>query len=317
MTTPETLEIIRNGYSLNDVCVKIYGHANGRSYEKLRKFIEENKLDISHFEKKNKNRKYEIFERECPVCKNNFETTEKLDKTTCSFSCANRYFRSQKSKEVKDKISESLKLFFKQQLKNDNQRALPKQKRVAFQKIAKPSKISHQSIREDKKKILKCIFCNVDFEQQRSEKTCGEKCRKELKSRNSKKSVNELIEKGLHKGWQSRNVESYPEKFFKKVLDNNNIPYEFNKVVRKKDLGVEVNGNYFLDFYLPDCNIDLEIDGKQHLYSDRAESDKLRDSLISKLHTVYRIKWKSLNTENGKKYMKEQIDRFLDFYKSM
>lgn len=42
--------------------------------------------------------------------------------------------------------------------------------------------------------------------------------------------------KGYH-GWQSRNTLSYPEKFFKKVLENNNIKFEGpNYVVRKKIL---------------------------------------------------------------------------------
>jgi len=127
--------------------------------------------------------------------------------------------------------------------------------------------------------------------------------------------IKDRISSGTHKGWQSRDVESYPETFFKKVLENNNIVYEFNKPIRKRDLGIDCDSNYFLDFYLPETNIDLEIDGKQHSY--RQEHDKKRDFFISKIYIVYRIKWESINTKSGKKYMKDEIDKFLNFYNSL
>lgn len=96
-----------------------------------------------------------------------------------------------------------------------------------------------------------------------------------------------LIAEGKHKGWQSRNLVSYPEQFWKRVLENNNIEYSFNHVVKKKELGLNDMSNYFLDFLI-DNRIDLEIDGKQHKYPDRIESDKLRDSLLTKSR-IYRL----------------------------
>ena len=123
-----------------------------------------------------------------------------------------------------------------------------------------------------------------------------------------------LLKEGRHKGWQSRNIISYPEKFWMEVLKNNNIDYSFNHVVKKSELGVENdNSNYFLDFLI-DGNIDLEIDGKQHKYADRAESDNVRDELLSKNgYTVYRVEWNEINTEVGKQHMKEKIETFLKF----
>ena len=47
-----------------------------------------------------------------------------------------------------------------------------------------------------------------------------------------------LVENGLHKGWNSRNIKSYAELFFEKVLNNNKIKY-----LREKKVG-----KYFLDF---------------------------------------------------------------------
>ena len=59
-------------------------------------------------------------------------------------------------------------------------------------------------------------------------------------------------------------------------LKNNNIDFIPNKPLKHG------NSNYFLDFYIEINNrkIDLEIDGKQHKYEDRIESDKVRDEFI-------------------------------------
>lgn len=132
--------------------------------------------------------------------------------------------------------------------------------------------------------------------------------------RASKEVQQRLLDNGTHKGWASRKIISYPEKFWMEVLKNNNIDYSFNHVVKKSELGVENdNSNYFLDFLI-DGNIDLEIDGKQHKYADRAESDKVRDELLSKNgYTVYRVEWNEINTEVGKQHMKEKIESFLKF----
>lgn len=126
-----------------------------------------------------------------------------------------------------------------------------------------------------------------------------------------------LMAEGKIKPWQSRNTLSYPEKFFKKVLENNNIKFEGpNYVVKQKDLGVPnclSSACYFLDFKIG--MIDLEIDGKQHWSDkDRVESDRLRDEYLTKAgYIVYRIKWKSINSENGKQYIKNEIEKFLTF----
>ena len=59
----------------------------------------------------------------------------------------------------------------------------------------------------------------------------------------------------------------------------------------------------------------MEIDGKQHKLKERKESDEIRDKLLIKSGIkVYRIEWKSINTEKGKEYIKNEIDKFLEFY---
>ena len=90
------------------------------------------------------------------------------------------------------------------------------------------------------------------------------------------------------------------------MLDNNDIVYEREKRV----------GKYFLDFVIG--KLDLEIDGKQHQYEDRKQSDILRDEFLTKEgYFVYRVKWNEINSIEGKRMMKEKIELFLEFYKTI
>lgn len=148
-------------------------------------------------------------------------------------------------------------------------------------------------------------------------KFCSKKCSSKYKSDRGKETMKKRINNGEHKGWIKRSIISYPEKFFVNVLKNNNIEYEHNYPVNKKLLGIKNDSsNYFLDFYIKDKNIDLEIDGKQHKY--RKEHDNYRDEILKKNgFNVYRIEWKSINTLNGKKYIKEEINKFIKYYKSI
>jgi len=131
------------------------------------------------------------------------------------------------------------------------------------------------------------------------------------KSEAGKKGYETKLKNGTHYGWQSRNIISYPEKFWIDVLTNNNISYI-------KEYKVPHNDSvYFLDFLIEVNNkkIDLEIDGKQH--KERKEHDAERDAYLESLgYTVYRIDWNSINSEDGKQLMKQKIDAFLEYYKN-
>ena len=112
---------------------------------------------------------------------------------------------------------------------------------------------------------------------------------------------------GKHKGWKSRNITSYPERFWISVLKNNGLDF-----VREKP----VNG-YFLDFVIQkgEKMIDLEIDGKQHKYEDRKHHDKIRDkNLRDSGYIVYRIDWNEINSRFGKFKIKSKINQFLWWY---
>lgn len=161
----------------------------------------------------------------------------------------------------------------------------------------------------------KCVICGnvilpIRTKSGKYSKTkyCSNECRKIDKVRNGYNAYECSKKNGTHKPWQSRNIISYPEKFWIKVLNNNDI-----KFIREYHL----DKKYFLDFYIEvnGRKIDLEIDGEQHRQEDHIKHDKLRDEYVTSLGIeVYRVPWNSINTESGKILMKEKIDTFLSFY---
>lgn len=170
---------------------------------------------------------------------------------------------------------------------------------------------------EQKQKISKqlkrlpdkfCLDCHTKLERRNSTGYCQICCRKHKKISDKQKEKLrkiqlEKVQNGTHKGWTTRNIKSYAERFFETVLNNNKIKYNREKKV----------GKYFLDFVIG--NIDLEIDGKQHKYKDRKESDTIRDEFLRKQgYFVYRIAWNEIKTNDGKLMMKDKIELFLDFY---
>ena len=110
---------------------------------------------------------------------------------------------------------------------------------------------------------------------------------------------------GRHPNFKYHNEESYPEKYFKQVLINHNIPF-------KTQVPVFNGKNYFhLDFELCD-KIDLEIDGRLHDDAPQIAHDKWRDEVvISQGYKVYRFKWINPKKEQQ---MQLKIKEFLDWY---
>ena len=280
MSTKENvINCVNNSKSKNDFNLNYFGYCNKKTYDKLNNWIVLYELDISHW----KGKEYICFE-----CGN--KTT---NKKFCCRSCSVTHNNKKRvlTDETKNKIRISLH--------------------------------NRNYVKNLKEKRRNCIICNKTFNIKRiknntfsKSKCCSNECRKTHKSNVSKISMERIMKEGKHKGWIKRNIISYPEKFFIQVLKNNNIKYEHNYSITKKDLGVNEPYSYFLDFYIKDKNIDLEIDGKQHEY--RKEHDKIRDKILKDSgYNIYRIKWKSINSKNGKKYIKEEINKFLGFYNSI
>lgn len=66
-------QVVKESFSMNDLCIKLYGYCNGHSISKTRKIIENEKIDISHFGLGKKLIKYAL------------KIAEKLKKETTEF----------------------------------------------------------------------------------------------------------------------------------------------------------------------------------------------------------------------------------------
>lgn len=89
-------EIIAKSKTFSEAIKTIYGYYNGRVCKKFYDEVELKKIDISHL--RSKEFKVERITKNCPVCNTEFKTklNHKHEKTTCSYACANTYFRSGK-----------------------------------------------------------------------------------------------------------------------------------------------------------------------------------------------------------------------------
>lgn len=213
------------------------------------------------------------------------------NKKFCNSSCAASYNNSLRtlSEETKQQISKTLRVHYKQEMEG------------------KDSKYNY----DVHKYKLVCKICGKTFYScRKTAKHCSPKCTMSDPEVIDKIRNRQLqhVKDGTHKGWISRNISSYPEKFWMRVLDNNNIEY-------KREFYV---GGYFLDFVI-EINgkiVDLEIDGRQHI--DRKEHDAKRDTYLESLgYIVYRIDWNSINKDEGKDIMNEKIKDFLNFLNSL
>lgn len=262
-----------------------FQYYNGYVKEEIIKFCFNNNIDPYEIIKQNKT------PNKCLYCGKELEGKDRFRKKFCNSSCSASYNNKKRGpvkEETKRKTSESLIKY---------NESLGKADYTPFK-----SKIKHDHI---------CIICGQPFKSKhKNVKYCSSKCAnnsEEVKEKLRRK-VKERMENGTFSGWKSRNIVSYPEEFWMGVLINNNIKYEHNYPF----------GGYFLDFYIEidGRKIDLEIDGKQHEYVERREKDIERDTFVkSQGLEVYRIKWNSINNDNGKIEMKEKIDSFLNYIK--
>lgn len=279
MEKEELFKIFNNSSNLTDFCVRCgikKTNINGVTISKAREVLNYNGLFFL-----TEKEKYCRNPKKCLYCGNIISFNKKENKF-CNSSCSASYSNKRRivTEEQKKKTSKTL--------------------------IGKRTK----EIRKKNVKNYSCIICGKNIKKNKTGfcRYCLDYSKegKELKSKQAKK----LMEEGKIKSWSSRNILSYPEKFWIKVLNNNNISYSVNKYFKP----------YFLDFYIEKNNkkIDLEIDGKQHKLKKRKNSDKKRDAFLKENDfIVYRIKWNSINTDKGKLKMEKKIKLFIDFFNSI
>jgi very-short-patch-repair endonuclease len=293
---------VQSANSYSDLCRCYSISDNGKGRRFLKKLIVKNGLSTNHWDWHKKLRKYPLVEKECPVCHNNFLTQigHRDEKTVCSQKCSNTYFSDRRhTPKSCEKTSNSVKNYYLS---------------IGKVPLTKTEYVDGKRINCSLFKI-KCQVCGEEKKtRDKTQRFCSNKC--SAKYRNNDpiykqhliEGVRKAVKEGRHKGWVSRNILSYPEKFFITVLNNNGIKFIANKPFL----------SYFLDFAIEDKMVDLEIDGKQHKYPERKTSDAARDEVLTKNGwRVYRIEWNSINAEEGKWTMKEKIDKFLEFYKKL
>lgn len=299
MTKEEIIKLFNECSSKLELCQKLNIPFLGQSGTTVNKMLDsiakENNIEIdltaNGFKKRRHQKELEKWQKEQPKCKfcGKVLPFEKRFNKFCNQHCAVSFNNKNRTQtlETRKKISKSLHKYLGE---------------------IKKDKDYHTKI---------CCICGKRFSTEKpltkrltKRKTCSEECHQKLISENSKRTYQKLKEEGRFVGWKTRNLTSYAEKFWIKVLDNNKIQYIREKKIDK----------YFLDFYITknDSVIDLEIDGKQHKYEDRKISDKERDEYLQSIGILtYRIPWNSINKEEGKQLMKEKIDKFLEFYNSI
>lgn len=213
----------------------------------------------------------------------------------CSRSCANSRAHSN---ETKLKISDGVGKYYGSSLSLKQYTCTPKICVVCSKQVSKSSATNRSTCSQQCHRVL--------IKLRAKEKSSDPKIRQKLSVAMKKR-----VAEGRHTGWNSRKHISYPEKFFMDVLLNNGIEYVHNFKVVQRQLDPQLKSYFFLDFFLPKYNIDLQIDGKQHKYNDAPSQDKRRDILLSKKYEVYRIEWNQINSDYGKLLMKQKIDKFL------
>ena len=230
----------------------------------------------------------------CKNCGKEIFGEKRSGKLFCSQSCAatfNNKARGKRSNETKEKISKSL---------------------ISINaKVERGDAIRNADLnRYEFRHICENENCHKEFFScRKNQRFCSKICAQnsDVIKNSLRNKMLERVKNGTHSGWKMRNIKSYAEIFWEGVLTENGIPFKREDFSTKK---------YFLDFFIEKNGkkVDLEIDGKQHNEPDRKKHDEERDDFLSKNgYIVYRVKWNSINTEEGKNKMKEKISEFLDF----
>lgn len=313
----------RNGGCLDNELLKVLSKIGITSKEQVSKTYL-----LSHWDKI-KRRDYENNPKMCGYCGKKIPF-ERRTSTGCCESCAKAIGNKNRvvTEETKRKISRTLRIYnstYHGEIMKTPHTLGGKCRNQHTENYSIVSKynngeITIEYIKENYPHLVRtCIHCGKEFVRSyrncvkhrlSTANTCSDECRRKHNSNMAKRTVARTMANGTFKGWMTRNIRSYAEKFWENVLDNNSIKYISEYRIPQKDNAK----NYFFDFYieLGDRKIDLEIDGKQHAV--RQEHDAIRDAYVKSLGIeVYRIKWNNINSDSGKELMNEKIESFLRF----
>ena len=170
----------------------------------------------------------------------------------CSTSCSASFYNKDRKgvaldATVKQKISDSVKKF---NLENPYTKSKQMFSRLSY-----------------------CCICNSVI-QNKIVKTCSSKCKSVLLSNN----MSDRIKQNRRSNYR-RDKRSYLEESFETWLLDNNISLKYETEYTIKNHITQKW--YFVDFYFPEINLIVELDGKQHEKPKHKEADKLRDEYIA------------------------------------
>jgi len=109
----------------------------------------------------------------------------------------------------------------------------------------------------------------------------------------------EIIYKAEYRADEMRTWPSPLEKRMKDFLDNHSIPYEDQKIFYIYADDGWIIRYYIADFYIPEKDIIIEVDGKFH--DEHKQHDKMRTKTIQEHYPyveVLRFTWKDLSNED-------------------
>ena len=111
--------------------------------------------------------------------------------------------------------------------------------------------------------------------------------------------------------YRASQMDTWPsplEERMKKFLDDNDIYYESQKIFYIYAEDGWIIRYYIADFFIPDRNIIIEVDGKFH--DDHKQHDKMRTREIQEQYPeveVLRYRWKDLSDEEKMEDLLERI----------
>jgi very-short-patch-repair endonuclease len=288
LSDDELINIIHAATCKSDLARKLgFTYFNGKVWKSIQQIIDRLQVSTQHFDAtatRRSQRTHDRTTKSCPICFNSFSTLSKNRKITCSYSCANRFFKKRVS-TISSRLKKSHTLL---KLHGSTKRTTILNGEVQY--------------------TLNCQVCNKEFFSGKSiTKTCSPDCLCYLKNNPSpltRQKISQAIKKrvalGIHPGWATRNklIPSYPEKYVASILDELNVNYIRELKVNK----------WFIDFTIPDSKIALEVDGKQHNLPERKKSDFNKDTYLSQVGwQVHRIPWTGIRNLEDREKLLNQI----------
>lgn len=203
----------------------------------------------------------------CSNCQKELPYKKRKNKF-CSKSCSASYnnkTRSTHTLETRLAISNSIKEYIKNNPRLKNKKTLP---------------------------IKNCIICSKNYTGFR--KTCSHQCFITLRSKQQSHRLKTDVQYRQKLGTRNR---SFMETSFEIWVRTNYPKLEFiaQKPIQKNDQ----KGYYYIDFFFPNKNLAIELDGSQHNLPQSKLHDQIRDLYLQSLNiTVVRITAKEYKSKS-------------------